>query len=559
MKSRSVLFTAGLFVVVFLLVSNLPETLLKNSPLAEVTQQPVQADVETDPIDLVGYLNLDGRQTFIRVAPLALSEPVPLFHMPQELAFSRSIEDLMVSTGQLQLTVPEADGLSLNGTWNGEGYVGIFQSKQGSGTFALYPLTGVNNAVFAAYVGSYSLPDGTLRHVSFEDFAGIVPSRLYYSTGANWVALYPIADDTYLTAFGERIQFTPDAMQIAHNGTELTAPRVMTHDETELEIAVDGAVLSGSLLTPLTPGPHPTVIVTHSSANGERNAYRLYAENFLAKGIAVFLFDRRGHGKSTGEWPMFLDTSVLAADLLAVYETVQVQPQVDAEHVGLFGLSNGSWVASLAATDIPDLDFLVVSGASAVSQTEAELYRQELGLRSTDLPEEKIQQAMALWQQYYAHIGDAPLTGSDWQQFVTDYESLAADPAFANLGGFRLVITDIPLEEIERSAASRGYFSFSPSSYYEQTDVPVLFFIGEYDSAVPPQLTTPRMQSIVAGRPDADITFIQVPEASHGIFPRPLEIDGMNPELFFLYLSDYTFSEGYIQTMQAWMVKRTTD
>src|SRR4029077_130072 len=64
-----------------------------------------------------------------------------------------------------------------------------------------------------------------------------------------------------------------------------------------------GAVrLAGTVYSPASAGRHPAVIFAHGSGEVDRTA-DLFLGDFLARhGIAVLLYDKRGVGKSSGEW-----------------------------------------------------------------------------------------------------------------------------------------------------------------------------------------------------------------------------------------------------------------
>jgi uncharacterized protein len=76
-------------------------------------------------------------------------------------------------------------------------------------------------------------------------------------------------------------------------------------------------------------------------------------------GYAVFTFDRRGEGASTGE-PSAGRFELLAADANAVAGALAAHDDVDARRIGLWGISQGGWVAPLAAVRSGRAAFLVL-------------------------------------------------------------------------------------------------------------------------------------------------------------------------------------------------------
>ena len=81
-------------------------------------------------------------------------------------------------------------------------------------------------------------------------------------------------------------------------------------------------------------------------------------------GLVVLLTDKRGCGASEGDW---LDAGFedLASDALAGVEYLVDVPGVDPSRIGLVGLSQGGWVAPLAAARSADVAFVIdISGAA---------------------------------------------------------------------------------------------------------------------------------------------------------------------------------------------------
>lgn len=135
-----------------------------------------------------------------------------------------------------------------------------------------------------------------------------------------------------------------------------------------------GAMLAGSLFLPEGVGPFPTVIWVHGSGPRERLAYgALHVEDFIRRGIAVYSYDKRGVGESGGACcPVHFD--LLARDVLANVEALRALSAVDAERIGLLGVSQAGWVVPIAASRDPRLAFAIVLSGPAVSVGEESLF-----------------------------------------------------------------------------------------------------------------------------------------------------------------------------------------
>ena len=107
----------------------------------------------------------------------------------------------------------------------------------------------------------------------------------------------------------------------------------------------DGTRLAGWYI-PAGGPPAPAIVLSHG--HGRSRSELLPHANFLHRaGYAVFVFDYRHRGESEGsEVAMGLSEQ---DDLLAAIDYLAGQPDVDARHIGILGLSMGSVVALLVA------------------------------------------------------------------------------------------------------------------------------------------------------------------------------------------------------------------
>ncbi|WP_153265088.1 alpha/beta hydrolase family protein [Nonomuraea phyllanthi] len=120
----------------------------------------------------------------------------------------------------------------------------------------------------------------------------------------------------------------------------------------------DGQRLGGEILRPANAtGPLPGLLLVHGSGGGNsRRELRAEAEAFAAQGMVVLAPDKRSAGYSKTH----RDYGQLADDALAALAVLRKQPGVGP--AGLWGISEGGWVAPIAATRSKDVDFLVTVG-----------------------------------------------------------------------------------------------------------------------------------------------------------------------------------------------------
>lgn len=155
--------------------------------------------------------------------------------------------------------------------------------------------------------------------------------------------------------------------------------------------------LRGTLFKPDDPGPHPALIVLHAASGGTRQ-YPFYAHleaELLPRGLAVLLYDRRGAGRSEGDFST-AGFEELAGDGLAAVNCLRRRVDIDGERVGLYGVSQGGWIAPIVAVKEPSVRFLVIVSGSALSPAEQMDYAARYTLHEAGYSEQILAQAIAL-------------------------------------------------------------------------------------------------------------------------------------------------------------------
>ncbi|MFL6657546.1 MAG: alpha/beta hydrolase [Massilia sp.] len=145
-----------------------------------------------------------------------------------------------------------------------------------------------------------------------------------------------------IAASQRRLVFNPT------NKREVHSPRSSGHRTRPVVLrAADGTKLSGWLMTPQVPGPHPAVV--YFGGRSEEVSWVVRDAGKLFPGMAVLAVNYRGYGASQGD-PAELH---MVEDGRMLFDWLAERHHVDASKVAVVGRSLGSGVAVQVALERP--------------------------------------------------------------------------------------------------------------------------------------------------------------------------------------------------------------
>jgi pimeloyl-ACP methyl ester carboxylesterase len=349
--------------------------------------------------------------------------------------------------------------------------------------------------------------EGSLRYRLHDGRSG----RLYpdadgrhFHGGPGWASREPrIADAVFDGCAGQRLEFK------LKGGPDGVARR-MTVTRTPASFSSIGNTLYGELYAPAKP--KAVVVLVFGSGNDSAVIWNYVQHLLPIYDIAVFVYDKRGTGRSTGRFTV--DFSELADDAIAaVAEARRLLPDVP---VGLMGESQGGWIAPLAAVRSP-VDFVVVSYGLAISPLEED--REEvLGeLRAKHYDENVIAKGREL----------TSITGrimlSRFTDGVTDlakFKAAHADEKWLHEveGDFTGPLLRSPDDKFTELKAALGFdaiLDYDAQAALRRVRSPMLWVVAGQDTEAPPVPTLEFIRKLQAEPTQLDIAVF--PNADHGI------------------------------------------
>lgn len=120
------------------------------------------------------------------------------------------------------------------------------------------------------------------------------------------------------------------------------------HRTERVTVPFEGKELAGYLRMPEGDGPHPAVVFFNGFDSIKEMHYLLYAEDAARRGIAVLFIDQEGTGEAMRLQKICKRVeSEIAAGLFV--DLLEKTPGIDADKIGVAGISNGGYDAPRAA------------------------------------------------------------------------------------------------------------------------------------------------------------------------------------------------------------------
>jgi pimeloyl-ACP methyl ester carboxylesterase len=148
------------------------------------------------------------------------------------------------------------------------------------------------------------------------------------------------------------------------------------HEVEHIEFTSHADQLSGSIVFPVGE-IHAAVVFVHGSGKQERNLP--LAERFASDGIAALVYDKRGVGRSGGDYESNQSVSeknieLLADDSIAALKFLRGHQRTRDLPVGLAGISQAGWIIPLAAERSGLADFLILWSGPVCKVSEEDIF-----------------------------------------------------------------------------------------------------------------------------------------------------------------------------------------
>ena len=262
----------------------------------------------------------------------------------------------------------------------------------------------------------------------------------------------------------------------------------------------------------------PAVVLMSGTGQQDRDCtmagHRVFKEisdYLVSRGVAVLRTDDRGTGKSSGNYN-YATTADFAADALAAVAYLKTRPDIDSSQIGLLGHSEGGASISIAASQSPDVAFvislcgLMTAGLSSVIQQNIDI------VEATPLPEADKKRYHDINERLFRTAYKYADSDSLEQKLYAVHDEWRRDTTNQHIryGIYMYAMT-------ATSSWYRFFIRYNPADYLSKVNVPVLLVFGGRDIMVNArQNEESAMQCLSHNK---DVTVKVFPDINHLLLP----------------------------------------
>jgi uncharacterized protein len=287
--------------------------------------------------------------------------------------------------------------------------------------------------------------------------------------------------------------------------TQHALPPLTLPDETETVVPTSVGDLGAVLRVPAdTAAPLPGVVLVDGSGDGDRFDWGGWPEWLTESGSIVLRHEKPGCGGSPGHWT---DQTLedRARETLAAAQVLRAHPATSGQPISLYGISQGGWVALLAAVLEPEgVDFVICHSGPGTAPAQQERERIEAWVRADGHDEASVAEAM-VWVDARAEM---IRRGDPVETILTEQVRYVEEPWYATVS--------FPYDTVESLRFLAGMLHFDPTTVMPAVQCPVLALFGGADTTVPVQPSVRAFAEHLPPRPEHG--FAVFPGANHGLF-----------------------------------------
>ena len=312
-----------------------------------------------------------------------------------------------------------------------------------------------------------------------------------------------------------------------------------------------GISLSGTLTLPRGPGPFSAAILLVGSgplgrdeADSGHRPFLILADHLTRKGIAVLRYDKRGIGKSGGDYDNST-TADFASDTEAALVFLKSRKEIDARKIGIIGHSEGGVIAPMIASRSSDVAWIVLLAGPATKGAETLLLQSDLIARAAGMTDEQVAKSLDFDRQAYMLVRQE----KDRAVLENKLDDLI------KVSGLGPAMPSAVLQRQIHWTSSpwfHYFLDYDPAPALQETKCPVLALSGEKDLQVPPKENLPLLKKALEDGGNKDFQVVELPGLNHAFQHCYMGVPAESRAI------EETFAPEALSAISSWIVKHTT-
>jgi hypothetical protein len=312
-------------------------------------------------------------------------------------------------------------------------------------------------------------------------------------------------------------------MALGVEPTGATGVRFAPGTTVDFEFDSSGQSLSGLFDTPATGEAHALILFVHGYGGTDvrsRNSFSDLRSRFNELGIATAVWDKPGQGRSEGRFDINQPVASSAQEVLDAAAHLRKLGAPGAGRIGLWGISRAGWIAPIAMSQDPGIEFWI-----SVSGTTAEDNFTYLLLSNLPYEGGSVEQA-ELYEREWRAGCEILRTGGTFEQHQDATRNLRDNDYIRKQRGPWL---NRPQYEAQQQSCRAGrcprvdddlcayIFIEDFESMLSSLAVDTLAIFGEKDLNVDWRKTRQLYEQTIGRNPDASLTIVSFEDADHNL------------------------------------------
>ncbi len=308
--------------------------------------------------------------------------------------------------------------------------------------------------------------------------------------------------------------------QVNNRPQEPQKPYPYISEEVKFENIKDQIVLAGTLTIPKKDGTFPAVVLITGSGPQNRDEevfghkpFLVLSDYLTRNNIAVLRYDDRGIAQSTGDFTT-ATTLDLSRDVEAAVEYLKTRKEID--KIGLIGHSEGGVIAPIVASNLKDIDFIVLLAGLGIPGDELLQLQNELISKAYGVSDSVLNISRTINKELFNIVKQNNKPETTKLKLTSYLNNVFKENPDSPIPGGMNKDTYIKMQIETLSSPWMNYFlNINPELLFKRVKCPVLAINGEKDLQVPPNENLEGIRRTLEKGGNKNVTTKVLPQLNH--------------------------------------------